>query len=339
MLSNPRAYIRIDELVDKHMAEHGVAGAALAVTRNGEVLYTKGYGRADVDKGVDVTLDTPFAIGACTMTYTAWGLLKLQDQGKLSVNLPLRTYMKLEPGTRPHAFGKIPLARFLAMSGGLPDREPLVTPWTEILQSAMAPGPRYIPGSRNLFSHPSYLLLGSLIETITEESWVDWTKREVLGKDGMNLSGTTICTGKKSPKNMAVGYRFLPVSEQWTQAETVSPEASYSSGAIAASITGLAEYMVKLDQQEGISEQSYRSLFKRIPLRSGRPGKWAMGWEVRDPDHVAGRWGVHGDVPGYDSSLLRAPKSGFSIALASNTSDAMMAKLPLKILYILERGG
>lgn len=334
---NARAFERIEGIVQTHLAETGIAGAALAVTRAGTVLSTSCFGLADVEKKTPVTAETPFAIGACAMTYTAVGILKLQDQGKLEVNAPLRTYRSFPSGSRAHGFGKVPLARFLSMSGGLPDKGPGEAPWEDGLDHTLSQGPRYVPGARNLFSHPSYWLLGSLIETVAEEPWADWMTREVIGKDGFDLPETTVLNGK-GPKGMAVGYRYLPISEQFKAAEAVDAKGMFASSAIAASIQGLAQYMVRLDEQAVLSERGNRTLFHRVPLRSGRPGTWALGWEIRDPENTAGRWGIHGDVPGYDSTLLRAPRSQFSIALVANTADAGLEPLALRILRILERG-
>ena len=88
------------EIVDAlftDIVKDDLPGAAVLVSRDGEVLFGKGYGLADVGNRVPVTPDTKFRIGSVSKQFTAAAILKLQEQGKLSVTDTLSTFLPNYP--------------------------------------------------------------------------------------------------------------------------------------------------------------------------------------------------------------------------------------------------
>jgi CubicO group peptidase (beta-lactamase class C family) len=84
---------RLDDMVPRLLEENMVPGAAVALIQNGEVVFAKGYGHANVAQGETVTTRTGFNIGSISKTVAAWGVMHLVEQGKLKLDEPVATYL------------------------------------------------------------------------------------------------------------------------------------------------------------------------------------------------------------------------------------------------------
>ena len=81
------------KFVDSLLKDWEVPGTAVAVVKNGVVVYAEGFGYRDMDKKLEVTPDTLFAIGSCTKAFTVTVLGILVDEGKLDWEKPIREYL------------------------------------------------------------------------------------------------------------------------------------------------------------------------------------------------------------------------------------------------------
>jgi len=81
------------KFVDTMLKEWDVPGAAVAIVKDGKVVYAEGFGYRDMEKKLKVTPDTLFAIGSCTKAFTATVLGILVDEGKLEWDKPVREYL------------------------------------------------------------------------------------------------------------------------------------------------------------------------------------------------------------------------------------------------------
>jgi CubicO group peptidase (beta-lactamase class C family) len=88
----------LDGFVEQVRADWKVPGIAVAIVKDGKIVYAKGYGQRYVKRGLPVTPDTLFAIGSCSKAFTAAALGILADDKTLEWDKPLRTYAG--PGRR-----------------------------------------------------------------------------------------------------------------------------------------------------------------------------------------------------------------------------------------------
>jgi CubicO group peptidase (beta-lactamase class C family) len=91
--SAPAALNGLDGFVEQVMKDWKVPGLAVAVVKDGKVVYAKGFGYRDVRKQLKVTPDTLFAIGSCSKSFTATALAILADEGKVEWDKPVRDYL------------------------------------------------------------------------------------------------------------------------------------------------------------------------------------------------------------------------------------------------------
>jgi len=93
----------LDKLLEKEMKKHHIAGAAVSVVKDGRLFFAKGYGDADLEKGVPVDPErTTFRIGSVTKLFTWTAVMQLAEQGKLDLNTDINTYLDFRiPNTYP----------------------------------------------------------------------------------------------------------------------------------------------------------------------------------------------------------------------------------------------
>jgi N-acyl-D-amino-acid deacylase len=198
----------IDELLTKFLAEHKLPGAAVAVARGGKVVFSRGYGFADLDKRLPTRPDALFRLASISKPITAAAVMLLVDRGKVRLDEPVMNYLKLKPAVPLGSkfdlrWEKITIRHCLQHTGGW-DRgarggfDPIATPGRITLALALdgPPSPddvvRYMmgrqldfdPGARFAYSNLGYLVLGRVIEAATNQRYEPWVTHNVLGPCG-----------------------------------------------------------------------------------------------------------------------------------------------------------
>src|SRR5271156_194629 len=106
---------RMDQIVQSY-ANQKFMGTAL-VARDGHVLFSKGYGFANLEWNIANTPDTKFRLGSVTKQFTAASILLLEERGKLDVGDPVKKYVP----DAPAAWDKITIRNLLTHTSGIPN--------------------------------------------------------------------------------------------------------------------------------------------------------------------------------------------------------------------------
>jgi CubicO group peptidase (beta-lactamase class C family) len=188
---------RLDSVVAKAMGTHNVPGASVAVVKNGEVTWARGYGIADPAQGVPVTPETVFDAASIAKPVTAWGIMTLVEDGLLDLDAPVEQYLTrwhLPPSEFDH--NQITVRRILSHTAGLStDGDTGVDPgeYLPTLEEALngavlgmrALHVAYPPGEDYHYSSIGYTLLELAVEEVTGEPFASYMQREVLDPLGM----------------------------------------------------------------------------------------------------------------------------------------------------------
>ena len=203
--SDDQTAVMVDRLEHSNwLSTFQVPGVAVVQIRGGAVTWAKGYGTTDTTTGVPVTPDTVFRVGSITKSVTAWGVMRLVEQGRMDLDAPVESYL-----TRwqlpPSAFDSagVTIGRLLSHTAGLnmQDYSPVTTrPLPSLEQSLNGgsgqPGDRKSdgvrittePGTQMVYSNGGYTMLQLAIEEVTDESFASYMQREVLDPLGMTRS-------------------------------------------------------------------------------------------------------------------------------------------------------
>src|SRR3982751_6122506 len=165
----PDLSARLDSIVTVGMAEGAAPGVALAVGRWGRLVHMRAYGRIDVPTDAPAVTDsTMFDMASLTkVVATATAAMILEDEGKLNLNAPVRTYL---PELTDSAKATITVRMILTHSGGF---EAFAALWREYrgradyLAQINARPLAYNPGDNVIYSDWDFVLAGLIIERIT----------------------------------------------------------------------------------------------------------------------------------------------------------------------------
>jgi CubicO group peptidase (beta-lactamase class C family) len=185
----------LEERIPSLMKIHRIPGCSVALIHQHEIVWTKGFGWADVEGGRYLTADTPMSVQSITKSLTAWGVLKLAEKGSIDLNAPLSRYLRdwqFPPSEYP--LEKVTIHSLLTHTSGLPlgdftdvypPGEVMPSLRTKLSQEAVLLSD---PGKRFSYSNVGYHLLELLIEEVTGMSYADYMHLEVFLPLGMQTA-------------------------------------------------------------------------------------------------------------------------------------------------------
>ncbi|MBC6975942.1 serine hydrolase [Bacillus sp. Xin] len=209
----------MDEQVPKWQENYDVPGVAIGIVHEGRIAYTLNYGYADKKKQKVVSDDTLFQAGSMSKSLTAWGVLHLVDEGRLSLDDPVEKFLnkwKL-PNSKFDNNG-VTIRRLLSHTAGLPPHKGYlgVAPGKDlnsIEESLSGKGwynePVEIvnkPGSEAIYSGSGYTILQLVIEEVTGMPFDRYMEEQIMRPLGMKSSSF-----RQSPEdpNLSKAYGFF----------------------------------------------------------------------------------------------------------------------------------
>ena len=159
---------RMEQIIHSFVAKRQFMGTVL-VARGDRILFSKGYGFANLEWHIPNTPDTKFRLGSITKQFTAASILLLQERGKLNVQDPLKKYLPDEPA----AWDKITIFNLLTHTSGIPNftaqsdyASEMRAPETalEIIAHVRSKPLDFAPGTKWNYSNTGYVVVGYVIE-------------------------------------------------------------------------------------------------------------------------------------------------------------------------------
>ena len=328
--------------VDKVFADQtkpGSPGCALAVARNGKLLYEKGYGLANIEERVPITPQSVFDIGSTSKQFTAASILLLAQQGKLSLDDDIRKHLPELPD-----YGhRISILHLLNHTSGLRDYlalfelaginvDSVTTDGDALAIIAHQKALNFEPGSEWLYSNSGYFLLSLIVKRTGGKTLAEFAAENIFRPLGMSH------TLYRDLHTLVVPDRALayePREKEGGYAVNVSYFEQTGDGAVHTSV----EDLLKWDENFYTGKVGGQRLLAEIQepgrLKSGKVLDYAKGFSVgtyrglRRVDH-GGAWG------GYRAQLLRFPDQHFSVVCLCNVADGSPERRALEVadLYL-----
>lgn len=200
------SFARVEAAILDEIQKAGIPGAAIAVIVGDRVVWTHGFGVANVETQAPVTPDTLFQIGSVTKSFTAAALLTAASEGRLALDRPVSTYVK---GLAP-CVGTPTLTQLLSHTGGIIDEPDEFGPhgedglgayqrtWTS--EYCLLP-----PGRAFSYSNSGFALAGLALQEADGKPFADVMRTRVLSPLGMTR--TTFRPTEAMTWPLAVGHR------------------------------------------------------------------------------------------------------------------------------------
>lgn len=201
----------LDKQIPKLMDFYDIPGSSIAIVKEGKLVWSEAYGIADEQTGRKMTKDTPMRVQSISKSITAWGIMKLVEQGKIELDAPVMQYFKSWHFPESEfSVKKVTVRQLLSHTGGLPlgDIFTIYSPYEDMpsLREKLTKEAVLVrePGSAFFYSNTGYNLLELLIEEVTGQTFNDYMKKEILNPLGMNNS--TFNWNEKFEYVVPVGY-------------------------------------------------------------------------------------------------------------------------------------
>ena len=310
---------RIDTYMNE-LAEAGFAGTLL-VAQDGEIILAKGYGLADRENTIPVSSETVFTTGSITKQFTAAAVLKLEEQGKLSVTDPITTYFDNVPVDKE----AITLHQMLTHTAGFPqalsddDFEKISR--NDYIAKAMLTPLEHRPGESFEYSNVGYSLLAAIIEQLRGQTYEAFLQEHLFEPAGMTKTGYVLPDWQAD--EMAHGY--LENGEDWgTMLGNYQEGGPYwnlkGNGGILSTPLDMYKWHLALLGNDILSDKSKEKVF--TPYAND----YGYGWDVLDTDR--GQLITHNGGNGvFFADFLRFTDAGVVIYVTSSAGEPRATRL------------
>lgn len=338
------------------LASTMAASLSLAVIADGQVAWAETFGVADPSTGAAPTTETQYGIGSISKMFATVAVMKLVDQGKVSLDSPVVAYVPSFAMLSPE-YRDITVRMLLNHSSGLPgttSRNLFTTvPYPSYAEDLLLdlPNERLIfkPGYLNVYTNNGFTMVENLVRSVTGKSYVDYVTDEIFKPLGMDH--TAFATAPFPPGTFAhTNTTGSPDPQEFVNA--------YATGGIYSTPTDLGRFALMLlgkgalGSTRILSEASVEAMavdqtvssFNPVPSDSGRFG---LGWDtVTEPGlavvGIAG-WEKGGDSANYGADLMLAPTEGLAAivmgtrGISSGTSATLDERMLLRELTARKR--
>ncbi len=301
----------VDAAAAEALQRGPIAGLSVAVFVHGKAVLAKGYGSADVESAVAATADTSYPIASLTKHFTAALVLRLADQGKLSLDDPLRRFF---PSARP-AIGALTIRHLLDHTSGLTRGGP--APRAAALSVITRGGTARPQGEAWDYSNYNFSLLGLVIEQASGRDYAGYVHDELAGPLG--LGGTGYCEdGSAVPgrgRDYQSGLKTVTPTPYWTE------QKFFAAGGLCSTVLDLVRWEKALEEGRVVSPAMLQAMRTPARLTDGREADYGFGTRL-------GFTGGHrklGHTGGGQSNkavLARYPADDVTVAVLLNTERA-----------------
>ena len=180
------------DFVQTTMHDWHVPGLAIAVVKDGEVIFSQGFGKRDVEHDLAVTSQTIFPIGSATKAFTTMAMALLADEGKLDWDTPVKEYIPTFTLYDSFATQRMTPRDLVCHRSGLP-RHDLMWYGSSFTRKELFDRLRYLEPSKDFrtvwqYQNLMYMTAGYLVEQISGQSWEDFVRQRIFEPLGMSKS-------------------------------------------------------------------------------------------------------------------------------------------------------
>ncbi len=338
----------IDRTMENYRLDAHIPGMVWGVVKDGKLVHVKGAGIQDIDSKRPVTADSLFRIASMTKSFTALSILKLRDEGKLSLDAPAEIYVPEMRGWKypTDDSPKIRVRDLLTHTAGFVTDDPWgdrQTPLPEAdftrMLSVGVPFTRP-PATAMEYSNLGYALLGRIVSNVSQQPYKGYVQRTLLGPLAMTSTGYDVESAPSERR--ALGYRWE--SGAWKLEPTMAHGAFGAMGGLQTSANDYTKYVAFLlsawpsrdgtdagpVKRSSVRELSQGANFPSVRQRPGATGPdacreastYGMGMFVAADCEFGLTLSHGGGYPGYGSHVLILPEFGIGIFAFANRTYA-----------------
>ena len=357
--SNPSKISLLENLIGKFMEHWSIPGLSIAITNEKEVLYSKGFGVSNKEKGTKFTTSTICGVASISKSLTALAAYKLIQSGKLSLTDKVKKYipeLTMDTEDNPvtikqllsHSTGLGSLNTtqiYLMQSMGKDTTHVRLTNFSDFIEhSKGAESERFAPpGTRHLYWNEGYTILGEIIRRISGRDYSSFAAEEILKPLSMDCSGFTLTN--LCPSTEITSFYSGMDSKRDTEVEFPQNELNYATGGLLSNMEDLSRYLrfwlsISGGQAEFNQNWNFASEALEPRISKGITNQfgelfYGSGWEIL-PDFFGETMYQHpGDIYLCSSCISFIPESRLGVVILANKGSVPQAMLSQPVLALL----
>ncbi len=323
LVNTPAAWLpvvaRARAMLQDSISASGVPGASVTVMMDGKVIWSEGFGWADLEQRVPVTPLTRFRIGSVSKSLTAAAIGLLWQQGRLDLDVPVQRYVpsfprKRWPITTRQVAGHQAGIRHYRGTEFLSTRH--YDSVTEGLSIFSADSLLFEPGTQFSYSSYGFNLVSAVVEGASRQPFLDYMQEHVFLPLGMRS------TVPEFPDSLipwrARFYTDADSGRGLVNVPMVDNSYKWAGGGFLSTTEDLVRYAAAYLQPGFLEPRTRSLLFTAQPTRDGEDTHYSLGWFIAHDS--AGRLAVShgGGSVGGTAYLVMYPEQGLVVALLAN---------------------
>ncbi|WP_040252084.1 serine hydrolase domain-containing protein [Psychroserpens mesophilus] len=317
----------LDAQIDKiYQVEDNTPGYSIIITKGKEILIEKQYGISNLDYDIPITNKTVFDIGSIAKQFTAYAILLLEEQGKLSIKEPAYKYIKNLPRYQK---GNPTIEQLLNQTSGIKEvdgiagiadlgRNDLLTQSQMMNFITKTTSLNFEPGEYFQYTNSNYILLADIITKVSGKSFADFMQEDVFEPFGMEN------TIKKSStytiiKNRAIGY----IEDEGNFYKTHLHAFIYNGdGQVLTTPEDMFKWLLGLQKVKNQYPELYKKMHTKAKLNNGNILDYGLGVEFETHNNYQA-FGFDGMIlGGFVSKYLYFPELDMMFFTTQNTFDS-----------------
>lgn len=312
--------------IDNRMRDYSgnVPGASVLVVRDGQVVFRKSYGLANLEERVAATPDTNYRLASVTKQFTAAAILLLSKSGKLSLDDSITKYLEL-----PEYANAITIRHLLTHTSGLLAYEDLIPDGmtrqlkdADVLAFLAKQNATYFsPGTHYRYSNTGYAFLALMVERVSGQRFADFLRDNIFKPAGMNAT-VAFEEGISTVPRRASGYSRSELG--WHRTDQSLTSAVLGDGGIYTSTDDLVHWIAWLESGR------FDEALVPATATDDPTVRYGFGWRISE--HGGQRVVSHtGETIGFRNAIVRFPERHLAVVILTNRNEGAPYRTAIEI--------
>jgi CubicO group peptidase (beta-lactamase class C family) len=311
---------RLERIIPQLMNEGDVPGLSLALIRNANVFWHKGFGVKNTDTKEPLDENTVFEAASLSKPVFAYAVLKLIDRGRLDLDRPLSSYLSILYLQSDERVSLITTRMVLDHTTGF--------------QNAVTPGEHlkihFTPGEKFSYSGEGFLYLQKVVEHITGEPLEIFMKKTVF--QPLRMTSSSFVWQDRYETLKANGYKTSGVVGQ-----TRKPSIARSASSLHTTALDYAKFVIAVINGKGLGKEMGKQFFKRqvrldescfscIERSSGKLSQvlsWGLGWALEHSAKGDAIWHWGENNGEFQNFVMAYPRAKMGIIIFTNSGNGL----------------
>lgn len=333
---------KIEAKLEKRREKLGIPGVALAIVKNGEIVYSKGLGYKNFEEKVPITADTQLAIGSATKAFTGLSVLISQDEGKLSLDDSPKRYLPYFKINDPNIDKNIQIRDLISHSSGLyrTDLAMLTGKLSRVELIKVAGEAKPKAGLRKQFHYQNimFTVAGEIVSKVQKQTWENFVAAKILSPLGMTNSTMSIKQMKKA-EDYSFGYNYNFNTKKAERLPFREILQTAPAGSINSSANDMAKWLRfvlnggELDGKRIVSEKSFEEWLKpQMKVTPDGKNSYSFGWflQVWKGKKIVKH---AGGIDGFNSMVAMLPEEKLGFVMLTNVSGSSLGSELIDIIF------